>query len=201
MLASRSVVRKARAVAASAYSTVAPISGNTPSSTSAAAVVTALSASGSPFASWLEYGMHSAEYGGFYPMNIYTRGFATAGQSSNDDDGADEGEDKGDDDAKTKDATTADDEKKEEDTPTENISTTGESKTSSDKSFEAQSELKQNLKPSSIVDSLNRHIVGQHDAKRAVAIAMRNRWRRRQLSDELRKEVTPRNVLLVGPTG
>lgn len=62
-------------------------------------------------------------------------------------------------------------------------------------------ELKRNLKPSEIVDSLNRHIVGQHDAKRAVAIAMRNRWRRRQLSDELRKEVTPRNVLLVGPTG
>jgi hypothetical protein len=62
-------------------------------------------------------------------------------------------------------------------------------------------ELKKNLKPSEIVDSLNRHIVGQHDAKRAVAIAMRNRWRRRQLSDELRKEVTPRNVLLVGPTG
>ena len=62
-------------------------------------------------------------------------------------------------------------------------------------------ELKKNLKPSEIVESLNRHIVGQHDAKRAVAIAMRNRWRRRQLSDDLRKEVTPRNVLLVGPTG
>lgn len=65
----------------------------------------------------------------------------------------------------------------------------------------AKSELKQNLKPSDIVESLNRHIVGQHDAKRAVAIAMRNRWRRRQLTDELRKEITPRNVLLVGPTG
>jgi ATP-dependent HslUV protease ATP-binding subunit HslU len=64
-----------------------------------------------------------------------------------------------------------------------------------------ENELKKNLKPSEIVDSLNRHIVGQHDAKRAVAIAMRNRWRRRQLPDELRKEVTPRNVLLVGPTG
>jgi ATP-dependent protease Clp ATPase subunit len=62
-------------------------------------------------------------------------------------------------------------------------------------------ELKKNLKPSEIVESLNRHIVGQHDAKRAVAIAMRNRWRRRQLPDDLRKEVTPRNVLLVGPTG
>jgi len=62
-------------------------------------------------------------------------------------------------------------------------------------------ELNQNLKPSEIVEALDRHIVGQHDAKRSVAIAMRNRWRRRQLSDDLRKEVTPRNVLLVGPTG
>lgn len=66
---------------------------------------------------------------------------------------------------------------------------------------EDKEELKKNLKPSEIVDSLNAHIVGQHDAKRAVAIAMRNRWRRRQLADDLRKEVTPRNVLLVGPTG
>jgi len=62
-------------------------------------------------------------------------------------------------------------------------------------------ELKNNLKPSEIVQALDRHIVGQKDAKKAVAIAMRNRWRRRQLPDELRKEVTPRNVLLVGPTG
>lgn len=62
-------------------------------------------------------------------------------------------------------------------------------------------ELKNNLKPSEIVAALDRHIVGQQDAKKAVAIAMRNRWRRRQLPDELRKEVTPRNVLLVGPTG
>lgn len=62
-------------------------------------------------------------------------------------------------------------------------------------------ELTSNLKPSQIVQELNRHIVGQQDAKKAVAIAMRNRWRRRQLPDQLRKEVTPRNVLLVGPTG
>jgi ATP-dependent HslUV protease ATP-binding subunit HslU len=62
-------------------------------------------------------------------------------------------------------------------------------------------ELTNNFKPSQIVLELNRHIVGQQDAKKAVAIAMRNRWRRRQLPDELRKEVTPRNVLLVGPTG
>lgn len=64
-----------------------------------------------------------------------------------------------------------------------------------------EDELKKNLKPSEIVSSLDLHIVGQQDAKKAVAIAMRNRWRRRQLPEDLRKEVTPRNVLLVGPTG
>ena len=57
------------------------------------------------------------------------------------------------------------------------------------------------LRPSEVVSSLNAHIVGQNDAKRAVAIAMRNRWRRRQLPKELMKEVTPRNVLMIGPTG
>jgi ATP-dependent HslUV protease ATP-binding subunit HslU len=62
-------------------------------------------------------------------------------------------------------------------------------------------ELELNLRPSEVVAGLDRHIVGQQDAKRAVAIAMRNRWRRKQLPDALRKEVTPRNVLLVGPTG
>ena len=61
--------------------------------------------------------------------------------------------------------------------------------------------LKQQLRPLEVVSELNRHIVGQEDAKRAVAIAMRNRWRRKQLSPELRKEVTPRNVLMIGPTG
>jgi len=66
---------------------------------------------------------------------------------------------------------------------------------------ESIDELERNMKPSQIVEQLNRHIVGQTDAKKAVAIAMRNRWRRRQLPEELRKEVTPRNVLLVGPTG
>jgi ATP-dependent HslUV protease ATP-binding subunit HslU len=64
-----------------------------------------------------------------------------------------------------------------------------------------ENSLLQNLKPSEVVLELDRHIVGQADAKRAVAIAMRNRWRRKQLPDDLRKEVTPRNVLLVGPTG
>ena len=57
------------------------------------------------------------------------------------------------------------------------------------------------LRPSEVVNELNRHIVGQPSAKRAVAIAMRNRWRRRQLSPDLLKEVTPRNVLMIGPTG
>ena len=66
---------------------------------------------------------------------------------------------------------------------------------------ESIDELEKNMKPSQIVEQLDRHIVGQPDAKKAVAIAMRNRWRRRQLPEELRKEVTPRNVLLVGPTG
>jgi len=69
------------------------------------------------------------------------------------------------------------------------------------KKDDIKSELELNLKPSEVVSGLDAHIVGQHDAKRAVAIAMRNRWRRKQLPDELRKEVTPRNVLLVGPTG
>lgn len=62
-------------------------------------------------------------------------------------------------------------------------------------------ELKKNLKPSQIVEELNKYVVGQADAKRAVAIALRNRWRRRQLPEDLRKEIVPRNVLLVGPTG
>mmetsp|Transcript_25758 Transcript_25758/g.43695 ORF Transcript_25758/g.43695 Transcript_25758/m.43695 type:complete len:568 (-) Transcript_25758:700-2403(-) len=57
------------------------------------------------------------------------------------------------------------------------------------------------LRPSEVVNELDRHIVGQSSAKRAVAIAMRNRWRRRQLPQELLKEVTPRNVLMIGPTG
>ena len=57
------------------------------------------------------------------------------------------------------------------------------------------------LRPTEVVTELNRHIVGQASAKRAVAIAMRNRWRRRQLPPALLKEVTPRNVLMIGPTG
>jgi len=62
-------------------------------------------------------------------------------------------------------------------------------------------DLEASLRPSDVVTELDKHIVGQQDAKRAVAIAMRNRWRRRQIPKELRKEVTPRNVLMIGPTG
>ena len=55
--------------------------------------------------------------------------------------------------------------------------------------------------PREIVSELDRFIVGQNDAKRAVAIALRNRWRRKQLAENLREEVTPKNILMIGPTG
>src|SRR6202522_1925541 len=55
--------------------------------------------------------------------------------------------------------------------------------------------------PREIVSELDRFIVGQGDAKRAVAIAMRNRWRRQQLPEEMREEVVPKNILMIGPTG
>jgi ATP-dependent HslUV protease ATP-binding subunit HslU len=61
--------------------------------------------------------------------------------------------------------------------------------------------LKDKLTPKAIVAALNEHIVGQDDAKKAVAVALRNRWRRQQLSPELRDEVTPKNILMIGPTG
>src|SRR5262245_27404590 len=58
-----------------------------------------------------------------------------------------------------------------------------------------------NFSPREIVSELDRFIVGQKDAKRAVAIALRNRWRRQQLPDELKEEVLPKNILMIGPTG
>ena len=57
------------------------------------------------------------------------------------------------------------------------------------------------LSPREIVSELDRFIVGQDDAKRAVAVALRNRWRRKRVADELRDEVTPKNILMIGPTG
>jgi len=61
--------------------------------------------------------------------------------------------------------------------------------------------MNDNLTPKAIVSALDSHIIGQADAKRAVAVALRNRWRRQRLSADLRDEVTPKNILMIGPTG
>ncbi|HEU0043696.1 ATP-dependent protease ATPase subunit HslU [Sphingomonas sp.] len=61
--------------------------------------------------------------------------------------------------------------------------------------------MQNTLTPKAIVAALDAHIIGQADAKRAVAVALRNRWRRQQLSADLRDEVTPKNILMIGPTG
>ena len=61
--------------------------------------------------------------------------------------------------------------------------------------------MNEHLTPKAIVAALDEHIVGQKEAKRAVAVALRNRWRRQKLSPELRDEVTPKNILMIGPTG
>ncbi|MEZ4665073.1 MAG: ATP-dependent protease ATPase subunit HslU [Thermomicrobiales bacterium] len=65
----------------------------------------------------------------------------------------------------------------------------------------AEEPLVENLTPAQIVRELDLHIIGQNDAKRAVAVALRNRYRRRLLPDELREEIHPRNILMIGPTG
>jgi len=57
------------------------------------------------------------------------------------------------------------------------------------------------MTPREIVQELDKHIIGQHDAKRAVSIALRNRWRRMQLNEDARQEITPKNILMIGPTG
>ena len=57
------------------------------------------------------------------------------------------------------------------------------------------------LTPSRIVEELDKYIIGQTEAKRAVAIALRNRWRRQQIEDTLREEILPNNIILIGPTG
>src|ERR1700687_3247730 len=61
--------------------------------------------------------------------------------------------------------------------------------------------MNSSLTPRQIVLELDKHIVGQHAAKRAVAIALRNRWRRMQVDEPLRQEITPKNILMIGPTG
>lgn len=65
----------------------------------------------------------------------------------------------------------------------------------------ALAHLQHTLKPREVVEELNKYIVGQNDAKRAVAIALRNRWRRHQLPEALRGDVIPKNILMIGPTG
>src|SRR5215217_2287182 len=61
--------------------------------------------------------------------------------------------------------------------------------------------LMEDLTPAQIVEELDRYVIGQNDAKRAVAVALRNRFRRQLLSEELRREITPKNILMIGPTG
>ena len=58
-----------------------------------------------------------------------------------------------------------------------------------------------NMTPREIVSELDRYVIGQADAKRAVAVALRNRWRRQQVAEPLRHEITPKNILMIGPTG
>src|SRR5882672_10270608 len=65
----------------------------------------------------------------------------------------------------------------------------------------SESVMGNDFSPREIVSELDRFIVGQADAKRAVAIALRNRWRRQQLPEDLREEVLPKNILMIGPTG
>src|SRR5258708_38800762 len=65
----------------------------------------------------------------------------------------------------------------------------------------APAEPAQTMTPGEIVHELDKNIVGQGDAKRAVAIALRNRWRRSQVAEPLRAEITPKNILMIGPTG
>jgi ATP-dependent HslUV protease ATP-binding subunit HslU len=67
--------------------------------------------------------------------------------------------------------------------------------------FEMPEKTKKNLTPTQTVKELDKYIIGQTDAKRAVAIALRNRWRRQQVSEEIRDEIMPNNIILIGPTG
>ena len=76
-----------------------------------------------------------------------------------------------------------------------------ETPTTHDNVLTSHIEEKLNMTPSEVVSELDRFIVGQKDAKRAVAVALRNRWRRLQLDEEMRKEIIPKNILMIGPTG
>ena len=70
-----------------------------------------------------------------------------------------------------------------------------------DENAKKESSLVSSLSPREIVSELDRFVVGQNKAKKAVAVALRNRWRRQALSDEMRDEVLPKNILMIGPTG
>ncbi len=61
--------------------------------------------------------------------------------------------------------------------------------------------MQQTLTPAEIVSELDKYIIGQKDAKRMVAIALRNRWRRQQVPENLRDEIAPKNIIMIGPTG
>ena len=61
--------------------------------------------------------------------------------------------------------------------------------------------MESNFSPREIVSELDKFIIGQNNAKKAVAVALRNRWRRKQLDDSLKEEIVPKNILMVGPTG
>src|SRR5437660_7664138 len=73
--------------------------------------------------------------------------------------------------------------------------------TTTSSSRSSESAMGNDFSPREIVSELDKHIIGQQDAKRAVAIALRNRWRRQQLPEALREEVLPKNILMIGPTG